>query len=247
MNTSDNPLKKAAAAGRSGSADGGARISQENTAAQTGRGTECSENQSPPDAIDLNWRKNADGLLPAIVQDARTARVLMLGYMNEEALLETRRCGYVTFFSRSKKRLWRKGETSGNTLRTIAITPDCDGDAILLRVAADGPTCHTGRTSCFDAEEIGPETLGELIETIRGRAEGGGAGSYTKRLLDGRLAAYGAKVLEEAEEVVRAAREEGRARTIEEIADVLYHLFVFMRGENIELDEVAEELRRRGK
>lgn len=193
----------------------------------------------------LDWRKNADGLLPAIIQDNRTARVLMLGYMNEEALLETRQSGYVTFYSRTKKRLWRKGETSGNTLRLISIATDCDGDTLLVRVVADGPTCHTGRISCFDTEELGPETLGELAETIRRRAESDAAGSYTKRLLDGGIAAYGAKVQEEAEEVVRAAREEGHARTIEEAADLLYHLFVLMRGESVELNEVAEELRRR--
>lgn len=193
----------------------------------------------------LDWRKTPDGLLPAVVQDARTARVLMLGYMNEESLRQTRQSGYVTFYSRSKKRLWRKGETSGNTLRLASVAVDCDGDAILVRAIPAGPTCHTGSRSCFDAEELAPETLGELIETIRERSENGPAGSYTKRLLDRGLDAYGEKVLEESEEVVRAARHEGKTRTIEEAADVLYHLFVLLRGENIELGEVAEELRRR--
>jgi phosphoribosyl-ATP pyrophosphohydrolase/phosphoribosyl-AMP cyclohydrolase len=193
----------------------------------------------------LDWKKSPDGLLPAVVQDARTARVLMLAYMNEESLRVTLATGFVTFFSRPKGRLWKKGETSGNTLRLVSASADCDSDAILVRAIADGPTCHTGQTSCFAAEELGPETLGELTETIRRRAEGGGEKSYTRRLLDGGVEAYGAKVIEEADEVVRAARGEGRQRTIEEAADVLYHLFVLLRGQGIELGEVAEELRRR--
>jgi phosphoribosyl-AMP cyclohydrolase / phosphoribosyl-ATP pyrophosphohydrolase len=216
------------------------------------------------DLSTLDWRKNSrgphtpcadvrhtecaeyvDGLLPAIVQDAHTAQVLMLGYMNQAALERTRETGWVTFFSRSKGRLWTKGESSGHTLRFISAAADCDGDAILIHAIPNGPTCHTGRQSCFTAEELPPETLGQLIETIRERSAGGSEGSYTRRLLDGGIDAYGAKVLEEAEEVVRAARDEGRQRTIEEAADVLYHLFVLLRGERIELSEVAEELQRR--
>ncbi len=193
----------------------------------------------------LDWRKSSDGLLPAIVQDAATARVLMLGYMNEAALQRTQEAGWVTFFSRSKDRLWTKGESSGHTLRFVSATADCDDDAILVRAIPNGPTCHTGRQSCFDAEELPLETLGQLIETIRERSECGSEDSYTKRLLDGGIDAYGPKVLEEAEEVVRAAKHEGRQRTIEEAADVLYHLSVLLRGERIELGEVAEELRRR--
>ena len=181
------------------------------------------------DALPLNWQKTSDGLLPAVVQDANTARVLMLAYMNPESLQKTRETGLVTFFSRSKQRLWTKGETSGNTLRLVSIAADCDGDALLVRAVPAGPTCHTGSQSCFDAEELGPETLGELIETIRRRAESPADQSYTRRLLDGGVDAYGAKVLEESEEVVRAARQEGRQRTIEEASDVLYHLFVLLR------------------
>ena len=119
------------------------------------------------DLSTLDWQKNPDGLLPAVVQDANTARVLMLGYMNEESLRRTQETGFVTFFSRSKQRLWKKGESSGNTLRFVSASADCDGDAILVRAVPAGPTCHTGETSCFAAEELGPETLGELVETIR--------------------------------------------------------------------------------
>lgn len=193
----------------------------------------------------LDWQKSPDGLLPAIVQDAGTARVLMLGYMNEEALRRTLETGYVTFFSRSKGRLWQKGETSHNTLRFVSASADCDKDTILVRAIPNGPTCHTGEPTCFGADELATETLGELINTIRQRCQSDADASYTKRLLQGGVDAYGAKVLEEAEEVVRAAREEGHQRTVEEAADVLYHLFVLLRGQDVELSEVAEELRRR--
>ncbi|MEN6459340.1 MAG: bifunctional phosphoribosyl-AMP cyclohydrolase/phosphoribosyl-ATP diphosphatase HisIE [Thermoguttaceae bacterium] len=197
------------------------------------------------DLSKLDWCKSSDGLLPAIVQDANTARVLMLGYMNEESLRQTQRNGRVTFFSRSKGRLWEKGESSGHTLEFVSAASDCDGDTILVRAIPHGPTCHTNEPTCFGAEELGPETLGELTETIRRRGSSEAEASYTKRLLEGGVEAYGAKVLEEAEEVVRAAREEGRQRTVEEVADVLYHLFVLLRGQGIELADVAEELRRR--
>ena len=138
-----------------------------------------------------------------------------------------------------------EGETSGNSLRFVSAAGDCDSDAILVRAVPAGPTCHTGEPTCFTAEELGPETLGVLVETIRSRAEGSAESSYTRRLLDGGMEACGAKVLEEAEEVVRAARSEGKTRTIEEAADLLYHLFVLLREQRVELADVAAELRRR--
>lgn len=195
----------------------------------------------------LDWQKDKSGLLPAIVQDERTGQVLMLGSMNEEAVKQTRQTGFVTFYSRSKNRLWRKGETSGNVLRCVSMMGDCDGDALLIRAIPSGPTCHTGKRSCFNADESALETLGFLMETIRQRSESNDAKSYTKQLLDGGIDVYGAKVREEAEEVVRAARKEGKERTIEEIADLLYHLLVFLKGQDIALDDVAEELKRRRK
>jgi len=191
------------------------------------------------------WQNNPDTLLPAIVQDQNTGQVLMLGYMNKEAFLRTQKTGKVTFFSRSKQRLWEKGETSGNTLHFVSASVDCDGDALLIRAIPAGPTCHTGGRSCFSAEETAPETLGNLVETIRRRAKDGPSSSYTKQLLTGGIASYGAKVLEEAEEVVRAAKQEGKQRTIEEAADLLYHLLVLLEGEGIALTEVAGELRKR--
>ena len=195
--------------------------------------------------LTLDWQKNPDGLLPAIIQDARTGEILMLGYMNEEGLKKTLQTGLVTFFSRSKKRLWIKGETSGNTLQFVSVSVDCDADALLIQAIPKGPTCHTGARLCFATTETPLTTLGLLIATINERSQSGTDTSYTKRLLDGGLAAYGAKVLEEAAELVRAAREEGNQRTIEEAADLLYHFFVLLRGEGIELADIAVELRKR--
>lgn len=194
-----------------------------------------------------NWQKNADGLLPAIVQDAGTAQVLMLGYMNREALEVTISTKLVTFYSRSKKRLWQKGETSGNVLTLISIKMDCDGDALLVQAQPRGPTCHTGTRSCFGDDELAMETIGVLTRTISERAVGNDDNSYTKQLLDGGIDLCGAKVLEEAEEVVRATKSEGAERTIEESADLLYHLLVLLEGQNIKLEDVAMELRMRRK
>ncbi|MDD5055285.1 MAG: bifunctional phosphoribosyl-AMP cyclohydrolase/phosphoribosyl-ATP diphosphatase HisIE [Candidatus Peribacteraceae bacterium] len=209
------------------------------------------------DPATLNWQKSPDGLLPAIIQDSRSGTVLMLGYMNQAALESTLESGFVTFWSRSKRRLWKKGEASGNTLKIQSICADCDNDALLIRAIPAGPTCHTGKESCFMSlqsrrrvPDLRPADnayaiLDDLIETIRQRSTSKSKTSYTKQLLDGGIAAYGAKVLEEAEEVVRAARSEGKQRTIEESADLLYHLLVLLRGEGIEIDDVAEELRKR--
>ena len=183
--------------------------------------------------------------MPAIIQDAETGQVLMLGYMNEEALRVTVETRCITFYSRSKKRLWKKGESSKNTLKVVSVATDCDADALLIRATPDGPTCHTGERSCFKGKELPLETLGLLIRIIRDRSKSGSTKSYTKQLLDGGIEAYGMKVLEEAEEVVRAAKQEGKKRTIEEATDVLYHLLVLLRGEDIELEEIADELRRR--
>ena len=193
----------------------------------------------------IDWQKASDGLLPAIVQDAKTGQVLMLGYMNEKALKVSMQTGYVTFFSRSKQRLWMKGESSKNTLKVVSIAADCDVDALLIRAIPSGPTCHTGAFSCFTAEELPLETLGLLIRTIQDRSTGDSAESYTNKLLEGGIDAYGAKVLEEAEELVRAAKREGRQRTVEEATDLLYHLLVLLRGQGIEIADIAEELKRR--
>jgi phosphoribosyl-ATP pyrophosphohydrolase/phosphoribosyl-AMP cyclohydrolase len=185
------------------------------------------------------------GLVPCIAQDWRTGEVLTLAYMNAEALRRTRETGEIHFFSRSRLELWHKGATSGNTQTVRAIRYDCDGDALVALVEPSGPACHTGERTCFhhgDLESWAPyETLPSLERTIASRAVERPAGSYTTTLLDDPVLA-GAKVQEEAEEVVRAVREESDERVAEEAADVLYHLAVLMRGRGLSLADAERIL-----
>ena len=176
------------------------------------------------------------GLVPCIVQDWRSGEVLTLAYMNAEALALTRRTGEIHFFSRSRQELWHKGATSGNTLTLKAIRYDCDGDALLALVEPAGPACHTGERTCFHRGELEPQAPGEVLaaleRTIDDRARTRPEASYTATLLQDPARA-GAKVEEEAEEVVRAVRQESDERVAEEAADVLYHLAVLLRGRNL--------------
>ena len=185
------------------------------------------------------------GLVACIVQDWTTGEVLTLAYMNAEALRRTRETGEIHFFSRSREELWHKGATSGNTQTVRAIRYDCDGDALVALVEPSGPACHTGERTCFhrgDLESWAPyETLPSLERTIASRAAERPAGSYTTTLLDDSGLA-GAKVQEEAEEVVRAVREESDERVAEEAADVLYHLAVLMRGRGLSLADAERVL-----
>ena len=185
------------------------------------------------------------GLVPCIVQDWGTGEVLTLAYMNPESLRRTRETGEMHFFSRSRQELWHKGATSGNTQRVRAIRYDCDADALLALVEPAGPACHTGERSCFHHGELkaGPpfETLPALERTIAERAVAPPPGSYTARLLDDPALA-GAKVQEEAEEVVRAVREESDERVAEEAADVVYHLAVLLRGRGLTLADAERVL-----
>jgi phosphoribosyl-ATP pyrophosphohydrolase/phosphoribosyl-AMP cyclohydrolase len=188
------------------------------------------------------------GLVPCVVQDWRSGEVLTLAYMNAEALAATRRTGELHLWSRSRAELWHKGATSGNTQAVRAVRYDCDGDAVLALVEPAGPACHTGARTCFHRGELEPsaphEVLPGLERTIAERAIAAPAGSYTARLLaDPPLA--GGKVREEAEEVVRAAREETEERVAEEAADVLYHLAVLLRGRGLSLADAEEVLRGR--
>jgi phosphoribosyl-ATP pyrophosphohydrolase/phosphoribosyl-AMP cyclohydrolase len=177
------------------------------------------------------------GLVPCIAQDWRTGEVLTLAYMNREALERTRATGEVHFWSRSRDELWHKGATSGNVQRLKGLRIDCDGDALLALVEPAGPACHTGERTCFFSGDLTPgapyETLPTLERTIAQRAQAADAsGSYTAELLaDPQLA--GAKVEEEAEEVVRAVREESDERVANEAADVLYHLAVLLRSRGL--------------
>jgi phosphoribosyl-ATP pyrophosphohydrolase/phosphoribosyl-AMP cyclohydrolase len=177
------------------------------------------------------------GLVPCIAQDWRTGEVLTLAYMNKEALERTRATGELHYWSRSRDELWHKGATSGNVQKLRALRVDCDGDALLALVEAAGPACHTGERTCFFSGDLTPgapyETLPALERTIDQRAQAGDTGSsYTATLLaDAQLA--GAKVEEEAEEVVRAVREESDERVANEAADVLYHLAVLLRSRGL--------------
>ena len=185
------------------------------------------------------------GLVPCIVQDWDTGEVLTLAYMNRESLRRTRETGEMHFFSRSRQELWHKGATSGNTQQLKAIRYDCDADALLALVKPAGPACHTGERSCFHRGELQAtapfETLPTLERTIAERAAVRPSGSYTAKLLDDPGLA-GAKVQEEAEEVVRAVREESDERVAEEAADVVYHLAVLLRGRGLTLGHAERVL-----
>ena len=188
-------------------------------------------------------------LTVAVVQDARSGRVLMVAYMNEEALRLTLVTGEVTFWSRSRQRLWKKGETSGNVLRLVELKPDCDGDALLVRAVPAGPTCHTGAQTCFgtDGREPQPSELDALARTIAERRSAPATRSYTRQLLDGGPRAITAKIAEEAAELcaelLRSERD--RARVVSEAADVLFHVLVGLGEAGVTLDEVQAELARR--
>jgi phosphoribosyl-AMP cyclohydrolase / phosphoribosyl-ATP pyrophosphohydrolase len=189
-----------------------------------------------------------DGLVPCVMQDARTGEVLTLAYMNEEALERTRSSGQMHFWSRSRGELWRKGETSGNTMALRALRYDCDADALVALVEPAGPACHTGERTCFyrgDMEPQAGEALPGLERTIDERKAAGDAGSsYTAELLAD-PPRIGEKVREEAEEVTRAAGGETDERVAEEAADVLYHLAVLMASRDLSLADAYEVLNAR--
>jgi phosphoribosyl-ATP pyrophosphohydrolase/phosphoribosyl-AMP cyclohydrolase len=190
----------------------------------------------------LAWDKQ-DGLLPAVVQDADTLRVLMLGYMNRSALQATLDSGRVTFFSRSKQRLWTKGETSGHFLDLVSIESDCDHDTLLVRARPNGPTCHLGRASCF-ADAPG-DFLAELDGLVARRDRERPEGSYTTRLFAGGVRGIAQKVGEEGVETALAAVVQDDAALCGEAADLLFHLQVLLRSRGLSLADVVATLRRR--
>ncbi len=196
-------------------------------------------------AIDTRIAWDERGLVPCVVQDWRTGEVLTLAYMNALALARTRETGELHLWSRSRDELWHKGATSGNTQAVRALRLDCDGDALLALVEPAGPACHTGERTCFHQGELEPpaphEVLPALERTLRQRAAERPEGSYTVALLDD-PPRIGAKVMEEAEEVARAAREETDARVDEEAADVLYHLLVLLRSRERDLADAERVL-----
>jgi phosphoribosyl-ATP pyrophosphohydrolase/phosphoribosyl-AMP cyclohydrolase len=199
----------------------------------------------PTDLSRLDFKKG-DGLLPAIIQHADTGAVLMLGYMNAEALQATRARGRVVFYSRTRQQLWEKGETSGHTLSVEAIHTDCDADTLLITARPRGPTCHEGTVTCFgDAPLTGATRLGflaELAGIIEQRIAASPEHSYTAKLFAGGPHRMAQKVGEEGLEVALAAVSQGAAELVSESADLLFHLMVLLRSRNLSLREVASEL-----
>jgi phosphoribosyl-ATP pyrophosphohydrolase/phosphoribosyl-AMP cyclohydrolase len=193
----------------------------------------------------MDIRFDSQGLVPVVVQDWASGEVLTLAYANAEAVARTRETGELHLYSRSRRELWHKGATSGNTQTVRALRLDCDCDALLALVEPAGPACHTGARTCFHHGELEPpaphEALPALERTLRARQSERPQGSYTVELLDD-PARIGVKIEEEAEEVARAAREESDERVDEEAADLLYHLLVALRGRDRALGDVGAVL-----
>ncbi len=190
---------------------------------------------------DFNLEKTGDGLLPVIIQDARTNKVLMLGYMNEEAFNKTVAEGKVTFWSRSRNELWTKGETSGHFLNLVEMYKDCDSDTLLIKAVPIGPTCHRGTTSCFDTPEH-EGFLGKLQEVIQKRHAEMPEGSYTTKLFIKGVKSISKKVGEETTEAIIEAVDGNRDRFIYEVSDMLYHLLVLMENQGVSISDIEKEL-----
>ncbi|MBI3200950.1 MAG: bifunctional phosphoribosyl-AMP cyclohydrolase/phosphoribosyl-ATP diphosphatase HisIE [Myxococcales bacterium] len=195
--------------------------------------------------MELRWDER--GLIVTVAQDRFTGEVRMVAWMNQAALAATRESGFATFFSRSRGKLWQKGETSGHRLRVHAITADCDGDTLLLSVEPEGPSCHTGRPSCFfEAADGGAHDPSPVLLALEGviaaRASSSAEKSYTRSLLDGGAPKIGAKLREEAGELAEAIAAESAERVAAESADVLFHLLVALESRKVPLREVLREL-----
>ncbi|MEL6626882.1 MAG: bifunctional phosphoribosyl-AMP cyclohydrolase/phosphoribosyl-ATP diphosphatase HisIE [Bacteroidota bacterium] len=193
----------------------------------------------------LDFEKG-NGLIPAVVQDATTRKVLMLGYMNQEALDATREKGKVTFFSRSKNRLWTKGETSGNFLQLVEIREDCDKDTLLVLAHPIGPVCHTGADTCFKEEnQADISFFNQLSEVIHARKEASPDSSYTAQLFHRGINKIAQKVGEEAVEVIIEAKDEDEDKFLNECADLMFHFLVLLEAKNTSLSAVAQVLAER--
>lgn len=198
--------------------------------------------------LEVNFGKSPDGLVPAIVQDSATAKVLMLGYMNQEALDKTKDDGKVVFYSRSKRRLWTKGEESGNFLLVKHIAVDCDQDTLLIKAEPLGPVCHTGADTCWDERNHREDFLACLEEIIdRRRQEGDGEKSYVARLFGKGLNKIAQKVGEEAVELVIEAKDHDDKLFLNEAADLLFHYLILLNAKGYNLQDVTEVLRGRHK
>ena len=187
-----------------------------------------------------------DGLVPAIIQDDKTQKVLMLGFMNEEAYNKTKETGKVTFWSRTKNRLWTKGETSGNFLNVVSMEADCDNDTLLIKVNPTGPVCHTGADTCWGEKNENPLAfLGELQRFIEKRYEEMPEGSYTTSLFQSGVGRMAQKVGEEAVKSVIEAMACNNERLIYEASDMIYHLMVLLTSKGLKFEDLATELQKR--
>ncbi|CAM3616192.1 bifunctional phosphoribosyl-AMP cyclohydrolase/phosphoribosyl-ATP diphosphatase HisIE [Vibrio aquimaris] len=195
----------------------------------------------------INWSK-VDGLVPAIIQDFRSSQVLMMGYMNQEALAKTAETGKVTFFSRTKERLWTKGEASGNALQLINMSLDCDNDTLLVKVEPIGPTCHLGNTSCWDVdpqEESQMVWLSQLERLLEARKNADPESSYTASLYAKGTKRISQKVGEEGVEVALAATSGDKSELVCESADLVYHLMVLLQDQGLSMNDVINKLKQR--
>lgn len=197
----------------------------------------------------LDWDK-VDGMVPAIVQDFTSSQVLMMGYMNQDALQKTAETGQVTFFSRTKQRLWTKGETSGNVLQLVNMALDCDNDTLLVKVKPIGPTCHLGNTTCWDVdpqEESQMVWLHQLESLLAERKNADPDSSYTASLYARGTKRISQKVGEEGVEVALAATSGDKAELICESADLVYHLMVLLQDQGLSFSDVIDKLKERHK
>ncbi|MFT3746474.1 MAG: bifunctional phosphoribosyl-AMP cyclohydrolase/phosphoribosyl-ATP diphosphatase HisIE [Pyrinomonadaceae bacterium] len=196
----------------------------------------------------LNYEKYTDGLIPAIVQDADTRTVLMLGFVNEEALKKTLETRRVTFYSRSRRQLWTKGETSGNFLDLVSIKPDCDDDTLLIKARPNAGVCHTGSATCFGSDNSDISVIDQLIaleKVIDQRRTDKPDGSYVASLFEKGINKIAQKVGEEAVELVIEAKDDDPAKFRSEAADLLFHYLVLLRAKNVSIEDVSNELEAR--
>jgi len=193
----------------------------------------------------IDFEKSSDGLVPTIVQDAQTQKVLMLGYMNRDSFELTNETGKITFFSRSRQKLWTKGETSGNFLEVKEILTDCDADTILIKANPTGAVCHTGADTCFNEKNTSENFLFELEKVIQSRKANPNENSYTSKLFQSGLNKITQKVGEEAVELIIEAKDENSELFKAEAADLLYHLLILLSAKNLELSDIIDTLKQR--
>lgn len=195
--------------------------------------------------MELDYHKYKDGLVPAIVQDATTKNVLMLGFMNAEALAKTNELNKVIFFSRTKNRLWTKGEVSGNYLNVVSIVKDCDNDTLLIKANPVGSVCHTGSATCFNEENKVDNFLVELETIIQNRKDNPTEKSYTSQLFEKGINKIAQKVGEESVELIIEAKDDNKELFLNEAADLLFHYLILLQAKNTQLNDVIKILKER--